>query len=241
MRFPTLMAHVAQIIVAVAILGLAAYGVDYIKYDVLIYSVTVCACSLLVSTWMIASKTVVRKYDNKWVSVGLHAWMNVFWIVNLGLTASLAKEWSPQCSMDEMADKICSTYVTKRDTTFKVYFGALVGSASLIGVQVLLWLGTTALLALDLKQRRSTVSQAPEGDSAPRFSADSQGTAGSFEKKPNVFDTVSPAPVRDHASPVLPPASPDIEAEQIEPFRPSTEGALPTRLTNPEPAKSLPQ
>jgi hypothetical protein len=41
MRFPTLMAHVAQIVVAVAILGLAAYGVDYIKYDVLIYSVTV--------------------------------------------------------------------------------------------------------------------------------------------------------------------------------------------------------
>jgi hypothetical protein len=41
MRFPTLMAHVAQIVMAVAILGLAAYGVDYIKYDVLIYSVTV--------------------------------------------------------------------------------------------------------------------------------------------------------------------------------------------------------
>ena len=41
MRFPTLMAHVAQIVVAVTILGLAAYGVDYIKYDVLIYSVTV--------------------------------------------------------------------------------------------------------------------------------------------------------------------------------------------------------
>jgi hypothetical protein len=102
----------------------------------MVLNCTQCACSLLVSTWMIASKTVVRKYDNKWVSVGLHAWMNVFWIVNLGLTASLAKEWSPQCSTDEMADKICSTYVTKRDTTFKLYFGALVGSASLIGVQV---------------------------------------------------------------------------------------------------------
>ena len=97
---------------------------------------TQCTCSLLVSTWMIASKTVVRKYDNRWVSVGLHAWMNVFWIVNLGLTASLAKEWSPQCSLDESADKICSTYLTKRDTTFKVYFGALIGSASLIGLQV---------------------------------------------------------------------------------------------------------
>ena len=93
----------------------------------------------------------------------------------------------------------------------------------------MLWLGTTALLALDLKQRRSTVSQAPEGGPAPRFSADSQATAGSFEKKPSAFDTVSPAPVRDHASPVLPPASPDIAAEQIEPFRPSAEDALSAR------------
>ena len=55
----------------------------------MVLNCTQCACSLLVSTWMIASKTVVRKYDNKWVSVGLHAWMNIFWIVNLGLTASL--------------------------------------------------------------------------------------------------------------------------------------------------------
>jgi hypothetical protein len=51
MRFPTLMAHVAQIVMAVAILGLAAYGVDYIKYDVLIYSVTV--VSTLLSIYLL--------------------------------------------------------------------------------------------------------------------------------------------------------------------------------------------
>ncbi|KAF2997357.1 hypothetical protein E8E13_003918 [Curvularia kusanoi] len=228
MRSQAIMAHIAQIVVAIVIMGLAAYGVDYIKYDVLIYSVSVCACSLLVSSWLIATKTVFAKYTNKWVSVGLHAWMNIFWIINLGLTASLAREWNPQCSYDEKSDQICSKYVTKRDTTFKVYFGALIASASLIGIQVLLWLGTTALLAMDLKQRRSTVSQAPDAE-APRFSADSEATEGDPEKNANLFDNVSSVPVRDHASPVLPPASPDIEGEQIEPYRPLTERSLSTQ------------
>lgn len=85
---------------------------------------------------MIASKTFLTKFDNILVSLGLHAWMVVFWIVNLGLTASLAKEWSPQCSYTDEANKICETFVTKRDTTFKTYFGALVASAVLIGLQV---------------------------------------------------------------------------------------------------------
>lgn len=41
MRLPTLIAHVAQIVLAIAVLGLAAYGVDYISYNVLIYSLVV--------------------------------------------------------------------------------------------------------------------------------------------------------------------------------------------------------
>ncbi|KAH6620030.1 hypothetical protein C7974DRAFT_224878 [Boeremia exigua] len=193
MRLPTIMAHAAQIILATVVLGLAAYGVDYIPYNVLIYSVAVCACSLSVSSWMVASKTFLAKFDNIWVSMGLHVWMLVFWVVNLGLTANLASEWSPQCSSTEEADKICSTYVTKRDTTFRTYYGALVASAVLIGVQVLLWIATITLLALDLKRRRSTVSPAPSGGLTPRFSAESQATEGYLEKQPNVFDNTSKA------------------------------------------------
>lgn len=40
-RLPTLLAHIAQLVLAIAILGLAAYGVDYISYNVLIYSIAV--------------------------------------------------------------------------------------------------------------------------------------------------------------------------------------------------------
>ena len=40
-RLPTLLAHIAQLVLAIIILGLAAYGVDYITYNVLVYSIAV--------------------------------------------------------------------------------------------------------------------------------------------------------------------------------------------------------
>lgn len=40
-RLPVLLAHIAQLVLAIIILGLAAYGVDYISYNALIYSVVV--------------------------------------------------------------------------------------------------------------------------------------------------------------------------------------------------------
>lgn len=88
------------------------------------------------SSWLLASRTFLSKFDNVWIALGLHAWMLVFWIVDLGLTADLTREWSPQCSYTPEAGKICSTYVTKRDTTFKTYYGVLIASSVLIGLQV---------------------------------------------------------------------------------------------------------
>ncbi|KAF1934214.1 uncharacterized protein M421DRAFT_115828 [Didymella exigua CBS 183.55] len=220
MRLPTLLAHVAQTILAFVILGLAAYGVEYISYNVLIYSIAVNVCSLGVSSWLLVSRTFLSKFDNIWIALGLHAWMLVFWIVSLGLTADLTKAWSPQCSYTPEAGKICSTFVTKRDTTFRTYYGVLVVSSVLIGLQVILWLGTTALLALDLKCRCSTVTQSHTVGAGPRFSNDSQTTAGDIEK-PNTFDYVSATPVRKEAEPVIPLPSPEISGvKQVEPFQP---------------------
>ncbi|KAF9699110.1 hypothetical protein EKO04_003118 [Ascochyta lentis] len=223
MRLPTLITHIAQVFLALTILGLAAYGVDYISYNVLIYSLVVAICSVGVSSWMIVTRTFLAKFDNIYVSLGLHAWMLIFWTVNLGLTASLANEWNPQCSYSPASGKMCASFA-KRDTTFRTYFGALVASAVLISLQLILWIGTTTLVALDLKRRRSTVSPAPSGGLTPRFSAET-ADEGDLEKQRNLFDNVSAAPIRNQAQPVLPPASPDIDGEPIEPFRPYMPGS----------------
>lgn len=92
---------------------------------------------------------------------------------------------------------------------------SLEGSSFILNACSTLWTGTTTLLALDLKRHRSTVLQAPAGSPTPRFSAESQATEGDFEKQPSSFDNVSAAPIRNHAEPVLPPASPDIEGKPV--------------------------
>lgn len=50
MRLPNLIVHVAQIVLATTVLGLAAYGVDYISYNVLIYSLVVVRNTLSLNT-----------------------------------------------------------------------------------------------------------------------------------------------------------------------------------------------
>jgi hypothetical protein len=79
----------------------------------------------------------------------------------------------------------------------------------------LLWIGTTTLLALDLKRRRSTITQSSTVTAGPRFSNESQTTIGDVEKT-NAFDNVSQQPIRSIAQPILPP-SPELEGGPIEP------------------------
>lgn len=93
----------------------------------------------------------------------------------------------------------------------------------------LLWLGTTTLLALDLKRRRSNVTQAPTVTAGSRFSNDSQTTVGDVEKT-NAFD-VSPQQIRSTAEPLLPP-SPEVVGESAVPFQPNEPTQYASRLTS---------
>ena len=90
----------------------------------------------------------------------------------------------------------------------------------------LLWLGTTTLLALDVKRRRSTVTQSPTATAGPRFSNESQTTVGDVEKT-NAFD-VSPQQIRSKAEPLLPP-SPEVVGEQAVPFQPGQPSQEPSQ------------
>jgi hypothetical protein len=90
----------------------------------------------------------------------------------------------------------------------------------------LLWLGTTMLLALDIKRRRSTITQSPTVTAGPRFSNESQTTVGDLEKT-NAFD-VSLQQIRSKAEPLLPP-SPEALGEQVVPFQPGQPSQEPSQ------------
>ncbi|KAF2709676.1 hypothetical protein K504DRAFT_379328, partial [Pleomassaria siparia CBS 279.74] len=84
----TLIIHVVQPVLAVAILGLDAYGIRWIPYNALIYSLVVAICTLGVCAYLLVSQLFLHQMYNMYVVLGLHLWMLLFWIVDLGLVAN---------------------------------------------------------------------------------------------------------------------------------------------------------
>ena len=82
-----------QILFAVVILGFDAYGIKYIAYNALIFSLVTCLCTMAACAYLIVSQTLIPKMYNLYVSLALHVWLLIFWLVDLGLVANLAAMW----------------------------------------------------------------------------------------------------------------------------------------------------
>ena len=53
---------------------------------------------MLFTVYIIATSLFVHKLYNAYIVLGLHALMTIFWVVDMGLVANLARIWSgPHC------------------------------------------------------------------------------------------------------------------------------------------------
>ncbi|KAJ4357547.1 uncharacterized protein N0V89_002123 [Didymosphaeria variabile] len=86
----TVAVHAVQILFAIVILGFDAYGIKYIAYNALIFSLVVCLCTMAVAAYLIASQTIFPKMYNVYIALAVHVWLLIFWVVDLGLVANLA-------------------------------------------------------------------------------------------------------------------------------------------------------
>ncbi|ORY05264.1 hypothetical protein BCR34DRAFT_604552 [Clohesyomyces aquaticus] len=162
----TLVLHGAQIGLAIIILGLDAYGIRWIDYNALIYSLVCALCTLVVAIYMGVSTLFAHKAYNFWAFLALNIWMVIFWIVDLGLVANLAALWSaPSCgyTYGYYYDYYTCTYgkrdmssLAKRDsTTYSAYRGALVAGALFGALQFVLWTASLIMLALYIHRHRT--------------------------------------------------------------------------------------
>jgi hypothetical protein len=108
--------HAVQAVFAIIILGLDAYGIRWIAYNALIFSLVVvriplhashlhrnnesstnmpqCICTLGVCAYLIASQLFLHALYNMYIAFAFHLWMLLFWVVDLGLVSNLARLWS---------------------------------------------------------------------------------------------------------------------------------------------------
>jgi hypothetical protein len=99
-------------------------------------------CTIIVCSYFVACLSKLTRFYNTRVALGLNVLMLIFWFVDVGLIASLAKEWrQPEsvsvldsgrhCSEDRKCD------LQKIDhTSPDTYSGALVAGAALAGLEV---------------------------------------------------------------------------------------------------------
>ncbi|KAH7402573.1 hypothetical protein BKA66DRAFT_577841 [Pyrenochaeta sp. MPI-SDFR-AT-0127] len=168
-RLPVILLHVGQLLHAVIILGLVAYGVRYIESNILIYSLIIAVLTIIVCTYLIASPFI---FVNPHVFyIALHALMLVFWTTGLGLLSYLARIWyQPTCMYQLRREYQCATFekrdlgtVLGRESASYIHFSrALVASAALAAGEVTLWIATACFMVYHFFKR--TLALSLQGD-----------------------------------------------------------------------------
>ncbi|KAF2271098.1 hypothetical protein CC78DRAFT_528035 [Lojkania enalia] len=194
----TLILHGVEIFLAVLILALSAYGVHWIAYDYLIFALVVCICTFGVCIYIFLSSLTFYHLYNAWVVLGLHIWMVIFWIVDLGLIADLARLWA---TANSLFDSYSSDYYDlgdwgfrKRELSFydlnwtstsydgfsyKAFYGCLAAGAFFAAVEFVLWVVGLIIVSIYIHKRRVDGAAG-----APPAYANNGGQAVVMENKP---------------------------------------------------------
>lgn len=175
-RVPFLVLHALQLLLAIILLGLSAYNIHYVAYNVLVYCLVAEICTILVGLYLIVKRYKHPEASSNFVNPCLHLWMLVFWIVALGLLASLAEHWQqPRCTYSFASGYKCTSFANrglqthhKRDTTtYTAYSGALIAGAVFSSLEVTLWIITTSIVFLDAWQDHNS-SPPPRSAATPQ-------------------------------------------------------------------------
>jgi hypothetical protein len=89
----TLIVHAVQLVLAVIVLGLAAYGVSLIAYYALIFSIVCCLLTFPICGYILGTTLFAPNLYNGMIVFMLHCLMALLWLINMGLTANLARLW----------------------------------------------------------------------------------------------------------------------------------------------------
>jgi len=178
--------HATQIVFAVVVLGLDAYGIRWISYNALIFSLVAAIFTMGTCAYIIGATLFLQALYNAYVVLALHILMVIFWIADLGLVANLARLWADP---DYTYDYYYSTYYYDYDyykrslakrtetTTVEAYKGALIAGALFGAVEFVLWLLTLVFVIIYLNRARSGIATVAASGAPPAYTGGQQPVA----------------------------------------------------------------
>jgi len=159
---------IAQLVIAVVVLGLAAYGVTFVAFDGDSLMLFTALVTMIITVYYIVAVTALTSAYNYWAILGLDIFAIVFWIISMSLLAweVAAFSWAvsdysgySSCGYDAYGyytcDKKRDINLTKRATTdVYTYRNALAAAAGLGGLEFILFIVTLVMTAIHLHRHR---------------------------------------------------------------------------------------
>ncbi|KAG9187740.1 hypothetical protein G6011_05611 [Alternaria panax] len=130
--------HAARLPFAIIILGLNAHIVRFCADNVLMYSIVITIITILTRTYSIVRLYVSTTTKNVEVSLGIHLFMSLFWLVDIGFILMLVSQWR---ELDSVA-----------------HFKMLVARVTIGAFEFLLWFIPMAELILAVVDKREHMS-----------------------------------------------------------------------------------
>ncbi|KAF2738391.1 hypothetical protein EJ04DRAFT_549893 [Polyplosphaeria fusca] len=202
----TLIIHAVQVVLAIIILGLSAYGVHWIAYNALIFALVVCICTFGCCAYIFVSSLFIHKLYNKFIILAAHIWMIIFWLVDLGLVANLARIWGAYENFGGYSyGGYCYYYcynkrdlAKREDTTYGAYYGALAAGAFFAAVQFGLWVASAVIVGMYINKSNNNSTPPPAYPAAGGQAVAMDKPEGTYGYQAN---SVAPTPQPQPAQP----------------------------------------
>ncbi|KAF2022087.1 hypothetical protein BU24DRAFT_37269 [Aaosphaeria arxii CBS 175.79] len=189
----TLIIHGVQVLLAIIILGLAAFGVHWIAYNALIFAIVCSILTFAFCGYIIGTTLFFHALYNGFIVFGLHCLMCIFWLSEMGLVANLARIWGSLSSLYGYyggydyyykRDLEVRSTLSKRESvpTIKQYWGALTAGALFGAAELLLWVGSGVLVFIYLNKHRKNAANNTQAQQLPPYPHNPNQPAAGPEK-----------------------------------------------------------
>jgi hypothetical protein len=128
--------------------------------------------------YLLVSQLFLHQIYNMYVALGAHALMLLFWIVDLGLVANLARIWGGSTCVYYYGYGYSCDYsysysysYSKRDeyTTVGAYRGALIAGALFAAIEFASWIASAVILTMHMNKHRSNAAATNAQHAPPQY------------------------------------------------------------------------
>jgi hypothetical protein len=132
---------------------------------------------MAICAYLLVSQLLLHQIYNMYIALGAHALMLLFWIVDLGLVANLARIWSSTgCVYSYTYGGYSCGYgygygYSKRDesTTVGAYRGALIAGALFAAIEFASWVASAVILIIHMNKHRSNAAATNIQHTPPQY------------------------------------------------------------------------